>query len=170
MNCLTRSTSAMTEVSLPSSVLIALGSNLGDRAWFLRRAVHELTHELHVVRVSAFLETAPVDAPAGSPSFLNAVLAGHTRRSPDALLGALMKVERKLGRRRTIRNAPRSIDLDLILYSARLSRSPLLTLPHPRYLQREFVVAPIRELALAWRDPVTSSWLGQSESARPVDG
>jgi 2-amino-4-hydroxy-6-hydroxymethyldihydropteridine diphosphokinase len=137
---------------VPASVLIALGSNLGDRAVFLRRAISELRHVIHVVRVSTFIETDPVDAPP--PKYLNAVVAGYTDLSPQLLLDALHAIEKRLGRRRTTRNAPRIIDLDLILHSANVMRTRILTLPHPRYLSREFVRAPLRELGLGWRDPV----------------
>jgi 2-amino-4-hydroxy-6-hydroxymethyldihydropteridine diphosphokinase len=136
-----------------SSVLIALGSNLGDRALFLRRAIDELRHVIHVVRVSTFIETDPVDAPP--PKYLNAVVAGYTDLQPRPLLEALHAIETRLGRRRTARNAPRVIDLDLILHSANLVRTRSLTVPHPRYLGREFVRAPMRELRLRWHDPVT---------------
>jgi 2-amino-4-hydroxy-6-hydroxymethyldihydropteridine diphosphokinase len=142
-----------------SSVVIALGSNLGDRAHNIRRALHELRDCIRIVRVSAVRETAPVDAPAGSPSFLNLVVAGHTSMPPLALLDCLNDIERRLGRRRGIRNAPRTIDLDLILYSARVMRSERLTLPHPRYLNREFVRGPLRELRLSWRDPISGAAL-----------
>jgi len=134
---------------VPSSVLIALGSNLGDRALFLRRAISELRRVIHVVRVSSFVETEPVDA--RPPKYLNAVVAGYTDLPPVALLEALHAIEARLGRRRTVRNAPRTIDLDLILHSANRIRTRTLTVPHPRYLQREFVLAPMRELHLGWR-------------------
>jgi 2-amino-4-hydroxy-6-hydroxymethyldihydropteridine diphosphokinase len=136
-----------------ASVLIALGSNLGDRALFLRRAISSLRTVMHVVRVSSFIETDPVDAPA--PKYLNGVVAGYTDLSPAALLTALHEIESRLGRRRTTRNAPRVIDLDLILHSANLVRTRTLTVPHPGYLDREFVLAPLRELNLDWRDPAT---------------
>jgi 2-amino-4-hydroxy-6-hydroxymethyldihydropteridine diphosphokinase len=138
---------------VPASVLIALGSNLGDRALFLRRAIWHLSKVVHVVRISSFIETDPVDAPP--PKYLNAVVAGYTELSPSALLAALHEIESSLGRRRTTRNAPRVIDLDLILHSANLIRTRQLTVPHPRYLDREFVLAPLRELNLNWRDPAT---------------
>jgi len=134
---------------VPASVLIALGSNLGDRALFLRRAISELKHVIHVVRVSSFIETDPVDAPP--PKYLNAVVAGYTDLSPAALLDALHAIEARLGRRRSTRNAPRTIDLDLILHSANRIRTRTLTVPHPRYRGREFVLAPMRELRLGWR-------------------
>jgi 2-amino-4-hydroxy-6-hydroxymethyldihydropteridine diphosphokinase len=142
-------------MSSPESVLIALGSNLGNRLYNLRRAIDELQRAVSVVRVSSVCETAAVDAPPGSPDFLNMVVAGHTRLSPERLLDELMRIERKLGRVRRGRNAPRTIDLDLILHSANMRRSPRLTLPHPRYLQRDFVMRPLRELHLAWCDPAT---------------
>jgi 2-amino-4-hydroxy-6-hydroxymethyldihydropteridine diphosphokinase len=131
------------------TVIIALGSNLGDRAYTLRRAIHELRGVVDVVRVSSFIETEPVDAPAGSPRFLNAVVAGVTHLPPQPLLDALLAIEARLGRRRPApRNAPRVIDLDLILHSAHRLRTRTLTLPHPRYQEREFVMIPLRELRL----------------------
>src|SRR6476619_2207769 len=98
------------------SVIIALGSNLGDRSYYLRRAIHELRGVVDVVRVSSFIETEPVDAPP--PKFLNAVVAGSTDLSPQALLDELLAIDKRLGRRRGLRNAPRTIDLDLIAHSA----------------------------------------------------
>jgi len=136
---------------MPWSVAVALGSNLGDRALFLRRAIHELRSVVDVVRVSAFMETDPVDAPPGSPRFLNAVVAGSTRLGPQELLDALLAIESRLGRRRSVRNAPRVIDLDLIIHSAHRVRTRALTLPHPRFRERQFVTEPLRELRLGWR-------------------
>ncbi len=110
----------------------------------------ELRRVISVVRISSIIETDPVDAPAGSPRFLNMVIAGYTSLSPEALLDALMAIESSLGRRRTTRNAPRVIDLDLILHSGNVRRTDRLTLPHPRFREREFVMHPMRELGL-WR-------------------
>lgn len=135
-----------------SSVLVALGSNLGDRAWYLRRAIHELRRVIDVVRVSSFIETEPVDSPRGSPRYLNAVAAGFTSLDPQPLLDELLAIESRLGRRRgAVRNAPRVIDLDLIVHGAHRVRTQTLTLPHPRAREREFVMAPLRELRLGWR-------------------
>jgi 2-amino-4-hydroxy-6-hydroxymethyldihydropteridine diphosphokinase len=129
---------------VPYTVVIALGSNLGDRRRHLRRAVEELRRVISVVRVSSMIETDPVDAPP--PKFLNMVVVGHTRLSPEALLDALLEIETRLGRKRTTRNAPRVIDLDLILHSAHRRRTERLTLPHPRYRERDFVMRPLREV------------------------
>ena len=125
------------------TVVIALGSNLGDREYNLRRAIDALP--IRVVRVSAFIETEPVDAPP--PWFLNAVAIGYTSLAPEALLDALLQLETRLGRvRRGVRNEQRVIDLDLILYGATRMRTPKLTLPHPRAHDRDFVMEPMRSI------------------------
>jgi 2-amino-4-hydroxy-6-hydroxymethyldihydropteridine diphosphokinase len=128
--------------------VIALGSNLGDRSWNLRRAIAELSRLLVVVRVSRFRETEPVDAPAGSPRFLNAALVGVTSREPLELLDLMLDLERRLGRQRTgVPNEPRIIDLDLILHGSTRCSTPRLTLPHPRAGTRAFVLEPVAEIA-----------------------
>ena len=141
-----------------SSVAIALGSNLVNREWYLRRAIDELRRVISVVRVSPVIETEPVDAPP--PRFLNMVIVGHTTLSPEKLLASLQDIESRLGRRRRVRNAPRVIDLDLILHSAHLQQTATLVVPHPRYLQREFVMKPLRTMRLPWRDPRTGQAIG----------
>jgi len=127
------------------SVLIALGSNLGDRRYHLMRAIHALRDVMRVVRVSTIRETEPVDAPP--PSYLNAVVSGYTSATPEELLEGLQDIERRLGRvRRGIRNEPRVIDLDLIFHGGHRIRTKKLTLPHPRYRERAFVMEPLREV------------------------
>jgi 2-amino-4-hydroxy-6-hydroxymethyldihydropteridine diphosphokinase len=127
-----------------SSVVIALGSNLGDRRYNLLRAVHALGEVLRVVRVSSIIETEPVDAPP--PRYLNMVVSGYTSLSPEALMEALLAIEARLGRVRRGKNAPRVIDLDLILHGAHRRRTKALTLPHPRYRERQFVMEPLAEI------------------------
>ena len=140
----TRSTSST------STVVLALGSNLGDRAWNLRRALHALRSVVNIVRVSAIHESAAVDAPEGSPPFLNLVLIGTTAFSPATLLAEVLAIEKRLGRvRRGVRNEPRLIDIDLILHGATRMRTRALTLPHPRAHEREFVMGPLREISRA---------------------
>lgn len=138
-------------MSSPESVLIALGTNLGDRRLNLLRAIQQLQSVMRVVRVSAIHETDPVDAPAGSPRFLNMVVAGFTTLTPEGLLARLHEIETRLGRVRGVRNAPRTIDLDLIIHSANRRRSRDITIPHPRYREREFVMKPLRSLNLGWQ-------------------
>jgi len=138
----------------PATAVIALGSNLGDRAFYIRKAIDELRKVMTIVRVSSIIETEPVDAPP--PRFLNAVVLGFTHLGPEEMLDRLQEIEKALGRRRTTRHAPRTIDLDLILHSANLRRSPRLTLPHPRFRERPFVMEPLREV-----------WPNASRSRRP---
>jgi len=130
-----------------STVIIALGSNLGDRAYNLRRAIHALHDIVRVVRVSSIHETQAVAGPPGSPPFLNMVLAGYTTLSPEDVLGRLLAIEIRLGRApRRVRNEPRVIDLDLILHGSHRMRTRTLTLPHPRARERDFVMVPLREV------------------------
>ena len=130
-----------------TSVVIALGSNRGDRRLNLLRAIEKLKRVVTLVRISSIYETEPVGAPHGSPDFLNMAVSGHTSLPAEALLDRLLEIEKDLGRRRPdVRNAPRVIDLDLILYGAYLVRTRKMTLTHPRYREREFVLAPMREI------------------------
>ena len=127
-------------------MVIALGSNLGDRRYNLLRAVYAIREVVRVVRVSSIIETEPADAPP--PRYLNMVLTGYTSRTPEALLEELLAIETRLGRVRTGKhNEPRAIDIDLILHGGHRRRTESLTLPHPRYQEREFVTAPLREIA-----------------------
>lgn len=126
------------------TIVIALGSNLGDRRYNLLRAIHALGDVMQVVRVSSIRETEPVDAPP--PTFLNMVITGYTTLTPQRLLEELLTIETRLGRiRRGIHNEPRVIDLDLILYGAVRMRTRTLTLPHPRAHERSFVMEPLLE-------------------------
>lgn len=150
MSTSSRTTSAS---STTDTVAIALGSNLGDRGWHLRRAIRELSRVVRIVRLSSIHETDPVDAPRGSPDFLNMVIVGRTSLPPHALLREMLAIEARLGRRRSVRNAPRVIDLDLIFYGARNIRTADLVVPHPRWMERDFVIEPLREVTLHYRVP-----------------
>jgi 2-amino-4-hydroxy-6-hydroxymethyldihydropteridine diphosphokinase len=136
-------------------VAIALGSNLGDREAQLRGAVASLTPVLTRLRVSSFYETDPVDVPGAQPMFLNAAATGDSELSPRAVLDALQAVEQQFGRERPYVGAPRTIDLDLILYGDSVINAPGLTVPHPRFRERRFVLEPLAEIAADWVDPVT---------------
>jgi 2-amino-4-hydroxy-6-hydroxymethyldihydropteridine diphosphokinase len=121
--------------------------------------LHALDSVVRIVRTSEVHETAAVDAPPGSPQFLNMVILGHTSLAPLALLDALQAIEHHLGRPpRRVRNEPRLIDLDLIAYGATRLRTSRLTLPHPRAQGRSFVVEPLRELGAAGGR--IADWLG----------
>jgi 2-amino-4-hydroxy-6-hydroxymethyldihydropteridine diphosphokinase len=110
--------------------------------------VNALGAIIRIVRASTIHETAAVDAPPGSPPFLNMVVIGYTILAPSELLAQLQIIEHRLGRiRHGVRNEPRTIDLDLILHSAHRVHTRTLTLPHPRAHQREFVMKPLGEIS-----------------------
>jgi 2-amino-4-hydroxy-6-hydroxymethyldihydropteridine diphosphokinase len=136
-------------------VAIALGSNLGDREGYLRSAIAALQPSISNLRVSTFHDTAPVGV-GPQPTFLNATAVGETSLAARALLDTLLAVERDLGRERPFPGAPRTVDLDLILYGdAVIDEAPSLIVPHPRFRERRFVLEPLAEIAPDWRDPVT---------------
>ena len=134
-------------------VLLGLGANLGDPLGQLARAVEMLAAHLTVDRVSSVYRTEPVGH-AEQPDFHNLVLAGRTGLAPMELLRAAQEVEEVLGRRRSFRNAPRTIDVDLLAYGGRVMRTLALTIPHPRLHLRGFVLHPLAEVAPEWRHPV----------------
>jgi 2-amino-4-hydroxy-6-hydroxymethyldihydropteridine diphosphokinase len=137
----------------PVPAYVGLGANLGDPAATLRGALAALAALPGVQprSVSSLYRTAPVDA--GGPDFINAVAALRTTLAPLELLAALQAIEQRHGRERPYRNAPRTLDLDLLLYGELQLATPTLTLPHPRLHQRAFVLAPLAELAPALQIP-----------------
>ncbi|MFO1261860.1 MAG: 2-amino-4-hydroxy-6-hydroxymethyldihydropteridine diphosphokinase [Rhodoferax sp.] len=126
---------------------IGLGANLGDAAQTLRQALEGLQRSANVelVTVSALYCSAPVDAQG--PDFTNAVAAVDTTLSAPDLLALLLALEARAGRERPYRNAPRTLDLDLLLYGDATIASPALTVPHPRMQERAFVLVPMAEIA-----------------------
>jgi 2-amino-4-hydroxy-6-hydroxymethyldihydropteridine diphosphokinase len=135
-----------------NSVAIALGSNVGDRESHLAFAVGRLQTLLSQPRVSSWYETEPVGvAPQGL--FLNGAMVGVTALSADALLDALLRIERERGRVRPREGAPRTLDLDLILYGGEVIDREGLRVPHPRFRERRFVLEPLAEIAGDWLDP-----------------
>lgn len=152
---------------------LALGSNLGDRAATLSAARRFLV-SLHTgpgaPLFSALYETEPLDCPAGSPGFLNAAAEIETQLDPAALLGRLQAAEREAGRLATgTRNSPRPLDLDLLYYGDLVASGPLLILPHPRMLQRRFVIEPLAEIRPDLVLPEQTQTIGALLSAWPPD-
>ena len=136
-------------------VAIALGSNLGDRDATLNSAAAALRGILTDLRLSSAHETAYVGAGGPQPAYLNAAVVGETSLGARALLEALLETERQFGRERPYPDAPRTLDLDLILYGMEIVDEPGLVVPHPRFRQRRFVLEPLAEIASDWIDPVT---------------
>lgn len=139
-------TPAVAEASA-STVWIGLGANLGERAEALRAALVALNalSGTRVQRVSSLYRSAPVDA--GGPDYFNAAAELTTTMAPQALLEALQTIELSAGRERPYRNAPRTLDLDILWWGEQRIDTPTLTVPHPRWLERAFVLLPLAELA-----------------------
>lgn len=137
------------------TVYLSLGSNLGERERNLEAALGKLaSRDFLIERVSSVYETEPVDT-NDQRWFLNLVVEAATDLFPMQLLWRIAKVEHTLGRVRTTPNGPRTIDIDILLYSRAVIHSPALDVPHPRMAQRRFVLAPLAELAPDLRHPVT---------------
>jgi 2-amino-4-hydroxy-6-hydroxymethyldihydropteridine diphosphokinase len=150
----------------PTTVYLALGSNLGDRARTLARAIDLLgPGGVTILARSAIYETDPVTSDP-QPLYLNAVVRGETALPPQALLALCLDVEQALGRRRPPGRAPapREIDVDLLLYGdAIIGAPPALLIPHPRLLDRPFVRIPLRDVAVpGLRHPVTGDLLDRA--------
>ena len=136
-------------------VAIALGSNLGDRRHHLETAIDLLMPHLRQALVSSFIETPAEGVTDPQPPYLNAALVGEAQLLPAALLKRLLSIEEQLGRTRPYWGAPRIIDLDLILYGDVELIEPGLQVPHPRFRERRFVLAPLAEIAPELIDPTT---------------
>lgn len=141
-------------------VAVALGSNLGDREGTLRDALAALGQHLSDLRVSTLHDTEPVGVGA-QRRFLNAAATGRTTLSARDFLAVLLDIERRFGRERPYPGAPRTLDLDLILYGDSVVDEPGLVVPHPRFRERVFVLAPLAEIASDWTDPVTGRTVGE---------
>ncbi len=126
---------------------VGLGANLGDARATLQAALGalEALPTSRVVAQSSIYRSAPIDS--SGPDYLNAVARLLTQLAPHDLLAQLQSIERRHGRERPYRNAPRTLDLDLLLYGAHTLATPTLTLPHPRMHERAFVLAPLAEIA-----------------------
>jgi len=126
-------------------VFIALGSNLGDRAQNLRKAIFLLNQRVRIEKKSSVYESAPMYVDS-QPQYLNMVISGHTDFLPHELLAYLKDIESQMGREKDSHNMPRPIDLDILLYGVEVIDTPELTVPHPRMHERAFVLVPLEEI------------------------
>ena len=142
-------------------VFLSLGSNLGNRAGNIQKALDKLVEAgMEVRRVSSFYSTEPVEF-RQQPWFVNCVAEVATDLMPMQLLKAVQRVELSLGRRRVISKGPRTIDIDILLYENVVVQSAVLNIPHESLVERRFVLVPLCELAAGLRHPVTERTMAE---------
>lgn len=148
--------------SSPRRVAVALGSNLGDRQAALDFAITRLSAILANLQASTPVETDPEGAGLeDQPGYLNAAVVGESDLPARILLDTLLQIERDFGRQRPYHGAPRTLDLDLVLAGDDVADAEGLTLPHPRFRERFFVLGPLAEVAADLRDPVSGRTVGE---------
>lgn len=131
---------------------IAFGSNLGDREKNIEEAKKLLEqNDIHILKASKIIETDPVGGPPNQKKYLNGVVKVQTQLEPIKLLQMLLGIEDELGRVRTEKDGPRTIDLDILLYDNKKLQTEELTIPHPRMLNRDFVLVPLKEIEPDWK-------------------
>jgi len=145
---------------------LSLGSNLGDRAGNLRAAIEKLSGFGEIVAVSSFYETEPVEL-TNQPWFVNCAVALETEQVPEAFLGELLALEQSMGRRRTQKEGPRTIDIDILLFGDAIIETAGLSIPHPAMHQRRFVLVPMAEIAPEQRHPILKRSMRELLDALP---
>jgi len=149
-------------VPSPANVAIALGSNMGDTFTILAGAFKRLenTSGIQIIARSSWYKTAPIGEPEQS-DYLNACAILQVAMSPEAVLAILMKIEQEFGRVRNVRWGPRTLDLDILLYENMIVDTPDLQIPHPRMVERAFVLIPLAEIAPLWIEPISGNTISQ---------
>lgn len=150
----------------PVTAFVALGANLGDPQAALQQAMLDLSqlNGVTLVSRSSLYQTAPVDS--SGPDYVNAVVEISTILTAPALMDQLQKLEQSAGRERLFLNAPRTLDLDLLLYGDSNVSSPKLEVPHPRMFERAFVLVPLAEIAPAQVSPAQLTGVAKQEITR----
>ena len=147
-------------------VYLSLGSNVGDREDHLRGAITRLESIARVISVSSFYETEPMEV-TNQPWFLNCAVKVETTKMPKQLMAAILEIEQEMGRLRTMKKGPRTIDIDILLFGDAVVDSPELTIPHPAMHERRFVLEPLAEIASEARHPVFKKTVSEMLDALP---
>jgi 2-amino-4-hydroxy-6-hydroxymethyldihydropteridine diphosphokinase len=148
------------------TVYLSLGSNFGDREANLRNAIDKLKPIGNPVAVSSFYETEPVGV-TSQPWFLNCAVKLETEKMPRQLIAAILSLEQEMGRQRKQTKAPRTIDIDILLFGSSVIEIPSLTVPHARMHERRFVLEPLAEIAPDARHPVFKRTIRELRDALP---
>ena len=149
-----------------NTAYLSLGSNVGDRAANLNAAIDRLRMLGEVIQVSSLYETEPVEFTA-QPWFLNCVVELETEKTPEQLMEALLDIEQRMGRTRTQKKGPRSIDIDILLFGDSTVDTKGLTIPHPAVQERRFVLEPLAEIAPGVSHPRLKKTIHELRDALP---
>ena len=147
-------------------VYLSLGSNVGDRAANLRMAIDKLKIAGSITAVSSFYETEPVEM-TSQPWFLNCAVKLETEKMPRQLIAAILNLEQEMGRQRKQPKGPRTIDIDILLFSSSIVEMKGLTIPHPRMHERRFVLEPLAEIAPDARHPALKRTIRELRDSLP---
>jgi 2-amino-4-hydroxy-6-hydroxymethyldihydropteridine diphosphokinase len=154
---------------MKKTAYLSLGSNLGDRAANLQEAIRRLGELGSVQAISRFYETEPVEVERQQPWFLNCALKLETELMPRPLLARTLALELAMGRRRTEKKGPRTIDIDIVLFGDAVVAAPELSIPHPAMQHRRFVLEPLAEIAPEARHPVLKCTVRELLATLPPD-